>query len=105
MPASRCLFRHKGPNLLATDAARALADVAHEVLRKMREGVRTTRDIAGYAADRIGIGSLAGGTVPTIMGPKLRNPNLQTVVCRHRSGLTSLLAWSRPLRSSIAATS
>jgi hypothetical protein len=44
--------------------------------------------------------------MPTIvMGLKLRNPDLQTVACRHRSGLTSLLAWSRPLRSSVAATS
>lgn len=79
----RCsLFRHEGRNLLPTDAAHALADVAQEVLRKMHEGVRATREIAGYAADRIRIGSLyslTSGTVPKlIMGLKLRKPDLQT---------------------------
>ena len=71
----RCaLFRHEGRNLLPTDAAHALAEVAQEVLHKMHEGVRTTREIAGYAADRIRIGSLyslTSGTVPAlIMGLK-----------------------------------
>jgi LysR family transcriptional regulator, malonate utilization transcriptional regulator len=79
----RCsLFRHEGRNLLPTDAAHALADVAQEVLRKMHEGVRLTREIAGYAADRIRIGSLyslTSGTVPAlIMGLRLRKPDLQT---------------------------
>lgn len=79
----RCnLFRHEGRNLLPTEAAHALADVAREVLRQMHEGVRTTREIAGYAADRIRIGSLyslTSGTVPAlIMGLKLRKPDLQT---------------------------
>jgi LysR family malonate utilization transcriptional regulator len=79
----RCsLFRHEGRNLLPTDAAHALAEVAQEVLRKMQEGVRTTREIAGYAADRIRIGSLyslTSGTVPQlIMGLRLRKPDLQT---------------------------
>ena len=79
----RCsLFRHEGRNLLPTDAAHALADVAQEVLHTMHEGVRTTRGIAGYAADRIRIGSLyslTSGTIPAlIMGLKLRKPDLQT---------------------------
>jgi LysR family malonate utilization transcriptional regulator len=79
----RCsLFRHEGRNLLPTDAAHALADVAQEVLRKMHEGIRSTREIAGYAADRIRIGSLyslTSGTVPAlIMGLKLRKPDLHT---------------------------
>jgi LysR family malonate utilization transcriptional regulator len=79
----RChLFRHEGRNLLPSEAAHALADVAREVLRQMHEGVRTTREIAGYAADRIRIGSLyslTSGTVPAlIMGLKLRKPDLQT---------------------------
>lgn len=79
----RCnLFRHEGRNLLPTEAAHALADVAREVLRQMHEGVRATREIAGYAADRIRIGSLyslTSGTVPAlIMGLKLRKPDLQT---------------------------
>jgi len=80
---TRCaLFRHEGRNLLPTDAAHALADVAQEVLRKMHAGIRTTREMAGYAADRIRIGSLyslTSGTVPAlIMGLKLRKPDLQT---------------------------
>ena len=80
---TRCaLFRHEGRNLLPTDAAHALADVAQEVLRKMHEGIRVTREMAGYAADRLRIGSLyslTSGTVPAlIMGLKLRKPDLQT---------------------------
>jgi LysR family malonate utilization transcriptional regulator len=79
----RCsLFRHEGRNLLPTDAAHALADVAQEVLRQMHEGIRITREMAGYAADRIRIGSLyslTSGTVPAlIMGLKLRKPDLHT---------------------------
>ena len=48
----------------------------------MHEGIRVTREMAGYAADRIRIGSLyslTSGTVPAlIMGLKLRKPDLQT---------------------------
>src|SRR5438067_4335564 len=56
---TRCsLFRLEGRNLQPNDAAHALADVAREVLRAMSEGIRSTREMAGYAADRIRIGSL-----------------------------------------------
>ena len=80
---ARCrLFRHEGRNLIPTEAAHALADVGQEVLRKMHDGIRVTREIAGYAADRIRIGSLyslTSGVVPAlIMGLKLRKPDLQT---------------------------
>ena len=80
---TRCaLFRHEGRNLQPTDAAHALAEVAREVLRTMSEGIRSTREVAGYAADRIRIGSLyslTSRTVPAlIMGLKLRKPDLQT---------------------------
>src|SRR6476659_2294519 len=55
----RCaLFRHEGRNLHATDAARALAECGREVLRAMSDGIRATREVAGYSADRIRIGSL-----------------------------------------------
>ena len=79
----RCtLFRPEGRNLLPNDAAQALADVAREVLRQMAEGIRSTREVAGYAADRIRIGSLyslTSGTVPAlIMGLKLRKPDIHT---------------------------
>lgn len=79
----RCsLFRLEGRNLLPNDAAYALADVAHDVLRTMSQGVRSTREMAGYAADRIRIGSLyslTSRTVPAlIMGLKLRKPDIHT---------------------------
>lgn len=79
----RCtLFRLEGRNLLPTDAAHALADVAAEVMRTMSEGIRSTREIAGYAADRIRIGSLyslTSRTVPAlIQGLKLRKPDIET---------------------------
>jgi LysR family malonate utilization transcriptional regulator len=80
---TRCnLFRLEGRNLQPNDAAQALAEVAREVLRTMTEGIRSTREIAGYAGDRIRIGSLyslTSGTVPAlIMGLKLRKPDLHT---------------------------
>ena len=79
----RCtLFRLEGRNLLPTESAHVLADVATEVLRAMSAGVRSTREIAGYAADRIRIGSLyslTSRTVPALIrGLKLRKPDIQT---------------------------
>ena len=79
----RCaLFRHEGRNLHPTDAAQALAEVAREVIRTMSAGVRSTREVAGYSADRIRIGSLyslTSRTVPAlVMGMKLRKPDIQT---------------------------
>jgi LysR family malonate utilization transcriptional regulator len=80
---TRCaLFRMDGRNLLPNDAAHALADAGREVLRTMSEGIRATREMAGYGSDRIRIGSLYSLTyrvVPTlIMGLKLRRSNIQT---------------------------
>jgi LysR family malonate utilization transcriptional regulator len=79
----RCkLFRLEGRNLLPTDSAHVLAEVATEVLRSMSEGIRSTREIGGYAADRIRIGSLysmTSRTVPAlIQGLKLRKPDIET---------------------------
>ncbi|MEJ8858103.1 LysR family transcriptional regulator [Variovorax robiniae] len=79
----RCaLFRHEGRNLHPTEAAHALAEVARSVLRTMSEGIRTTREVAGYSADRVRIGSLyslTNRTVPAlVMGMKLRKPDIQT---------------------------
>lgn len=78
----RCaLFRHEGRNLHPTEAAQALAEVARDVLRTMSQGIRSTREVAGYSADRIRIGSLyslTSRTVPAIvMGMKVRKPELQ----------------------------
>jgi LysR family malonate utilization transcriptional regulator len=79
---TRCtLFRLEGRNLQPNDAAHALADVARDVLRAMAEGLRSTRQAAGYAADRIRIGSLyslTSGTVPAlVLALKLRRPDTQ----------------------------
>jgi len=79
----RCsLFRHEGRNLIPTDAAQVLADVARDVLKLMNDGIKATREAGGYSADSIKIGSLYSltiKTVPTlIMGMKLRKPDLQT---------------------------
>jgi len=80
---TRCtLFRMEGRNLLPNEAARALAETARDVLRTMAEGIRSTRELAGYAADRIRIGSLYSLThqvVPAlVMGLKLRKSDIQT---------------------------
>ena len=79
----RCtLFRHEGRNLLPTDAAQVLAEVARDVLKLMASGINSTRQAGGYAADSIKIGSLYSLTIKTvpklIMGLKLRKPDLQT---------------------------
>ncbi|MEO8015487.1 MAG: LysR family transcriptional regulator, partial [Polaromonas sp.] len=79
----RCtLFRHEGRNLLPTEAAQVLAEVARDVLKVMADGITSTRQAGGYAAGSIRIGSLYSltiKTVPTlIMGIKLRKPELQT---------------------------
>lgn len=80
---TRCaLFRMDGRNLIPNEAAHALAETAREVLHTMSEGIRNTRELAGYAADRIRIGSLyslTSGVVPAVvMGLKLRKPDIQT---------------------------
>jgi LysR family malonate utilization transcriptional regulator len=79
----RCtLFRHEGRNLLPTPAAQVLADAAREVLRNMGEGIRATRETAGYGSDHMRIGSLyslTSRTVPRlVVGLKQRRPELQT---------------------------
>jgi LysR family malonate utilization transcriptional regulator len=79
----RCrLFRPVGRHLEPTEAAHRLAESAREVLRHMADGVRATREAAGYGADLIRIGSLYSLTnrvVPTVIqGLKLRKPDVQT---------------------------
>lgn len=81
--AMRCaLFRHEGRNLLPTEAAHVLADVARDVLKTMSDGVRITREAAGYSADQLKIGSLYSLTIKTVpqvvIGIKMRRPELQT---------------------------
>jgi LysR family malonate utilization transcriptional regulator len=78
----RCaLFRHEGRNLIPTQAAQVLAEVAKDVLHLMAEGVRATREAAGYASDQIRIGSLYSLTIKTVpsllIALKVRKPELQ----------------------------
>ncbi|CAG9168578.1 HTH-type transcriptional regulator CynR [Cupriavidus laharis] len=79
---SCALFRHEGRNLIPTDAAYVLADTAREVLKAMADGIRATREAAGYSADHLKIGSLyslTAHTVPRIViDLKARRPELQT---------------------------
>jgi LysR family malonate utilization transcriptional regulator len=77
----RCaLFRHEGRNLRSTEAAQMLADVAQEVMTLMSDGIRATREAAGYSSDRLKIGSLYSLTIKTVPGIvvdiKVRRPTL-----------------------------
>lgn len=79
----RCaLFRHEGRNLLPTDAALVLADVARELVTRLDKGIRETRQAAGFGSDTIKIGSLYSLTsraVPAIFfGLQQRLPSLNT---------------------------
>jgi LysR family malonate utilization transcriptional regulator len=78
----RCaLFRHDGRNLEPTEAAQTLADVAKEVTTLMSDGIRSTREAAGYSSDRLKIGSLYSLTIKTVPGVvidiKVRRPTLE----------------------------
>ncbi|CAM2152687.1 Malonate utilization transcriptional regulator [Pararobbsia alpina] len=78
----RCsLFRHEGRNLNPTDAARVLADAAREVISTMNEGIRATREAAGYSSNRLRIGSMYSLTtraVPSVLiDLKVRRPALE----------------------------
>jgi LysR family malonate utilization transcriptional regulator len=78
----RCsLFRLEGRNLKSTEAAQMLADVAKEVITLMSDGIRATREAAGYSSDRLKIGSLYSLTIKTVPGIvvdiKVRRPTLQ----------------------------
>ncbi|MBT9549720.1 MAG: LysR family transcriptional regulator [Hydrogenophaga sp.] len=80
---TRCaLFRHEGRNLLPTDAAHVLADVARDLLMRLERGIGETRQAAGFGADTIRIGSLYSLTsraVPAIFfGLRQRLPSLNT---------------------------
>jgi LysR family malonate utilization transcriptional regulator len=81
--ALRCmLFRQEGRNLVPTAAAQRLAEMARDMDRLLADGVRATREIAGYAADRLRMGSmysLTSRAVPAlVLGMKQRKPEVQT---------------------------
>jgi LysR family transcriptional regulator, malonate utilization transcriptional regulator len=80
--ALRCaLFRPEGRQLLPTDAAHVLARTARDMLQRLAEGIRATREAAGYGGDRLRIGSLyslTSRTVPTlVVALKTRLPEVQ----------------------------
>jgi LysR family malonate utilization transcriptional regulator len=58
-----------------------LADVAQEVITLMSDGIRATREAAGYSSHRLKIGSLYSLTIKTVPGIvidiKVRRPTLQ----------------------------
>jgi LysR family malonate utilization transcriptional regulator len=78
----RCtLFRHEGRNLNPTEAARVLAEAAREAIATMTEGIRATREAAGYSSNRLRIGSMYSLTtraVPSVLiDLKVRRPALE----------------------------
>lgn len=78
----RCaLFRLEGRTLHPNEAADAFAEVARQVLRNMRDGIRRTRDVAGYRGHKLRVGSLyslTGQAVPKlVLAMKGRIPDLQ----------------------------
>jgi LysR family malonate utilization transcriptional regulator len=79
--AVRCpLFRREGRNLIPLKAAHTFAEHAKKVLLECEDGVRRTREAAGFNATRLKLGSLYSLTVSTIpkllVGLKLRRPEL-----------------------------
>lgn len=93
----RCsLFRHEGRGLVPTEAAQTLACVARDVLARLDRGIEATRIAAGYASDRLKIGSLYSLTSQAL--PELikamnqRRPNLQCELVLGKSR-HELLPW------------
>jgi LysR family malonate utilization transcriptional regulator len=86
----RCnLFIHKGRDLVPTEAAFVLAQVAGEVLDRMESGIEAAREAAGYASNKMRIGSLYSLTsdmVPEIIKSLAsRKPNFQCELVLGRS--------------------
>src|SRR3954469_14068691 len=74
------LFKREGRNLIPLETAYAFADYAKRAIDACEEGVKKARDVAGFNAPRLHIGSLYSLTlhcVPRIIvGLKLRRPAL-----------------------------
>lgn len=78
----RCpLFKREGRNLIALPTAYAFAKHAQRALAECEEGVRKVRELAGFDAGRLKIGSLYSLTLRCIpqllIALKLRKPELQ----------------------------
>jgi len=65
--ATRCpLFKLDGRNLIPLQTAYTFAEYAERALRECDEGLRKTREVAGFASPRLKIGSLYSLTISTI---------------------------------------
>ncbi|SFV00118.1 LysR family transcriptional regulator [Pseudoduganella namucuonensis] len=78
----RCpLFKREGRNLTALPTAYALAKHAQRAVGECEEGIRKVRELAGFDAGRMRIGSLYSLTLRCIpqllIALKLRKPDLQ----------------------------
>lgn len=78
----RCpLFKREGRNLTALPTAYAFAKHAQRALGECEEGIRKVRELAGFDAGRLKIGSLYSLTLRCIpqllIAMKLRKPELQ----------------------------
>jgi LysR family malonate utilization transcriptional regulator len=75
------LFRREGRSLAPLPVAFAFARHAQRAVSETEEGVRKAREMAGFAGNRLKIGSLYSLTLRCIpqllMGLKLRRPELQ----------------------------
>lgn len=74
------LFRREGRNLIPLETAYVFAEHAKDAVEACEEGIRRTRDVAGFNAPRLQLGSLYSLTlhcVPrVVVGLKLRKPTL-----------------------------
>lgn len=80
--AVRCpLFKRQGRNLIPLISAYTFAEYARKILLNCEEGLAKTREIGGFNASKLKIGSLYSLTVSAIpellMGMKLRRPDLE----------------------------
>jgi len=80
--AVRCpLFKRQGRNLIPLVAAYTFAEYARKILLACEEGLAKTREVGGFNAAKLKIGSLYSLTVSAIpqllVGMKLRRPDLE----------------------------
>jgi LysR family malonate utilization transcriptional regulator len=79
--AVRCpLFKREGRNLIPLQTAYVFAEYAKRAIRECEEGIDKVRDLAGFNAARLKIGSLYSLTLRCIpelvIGLKMRRPEL-----------------------------
>ena len=74
------LFRREGRNLIPLETAHVFAEHAKDAIEACEEGMKRVRDVAGFNAPRLQLGSLYSLTLHCIprvvVGLKLRKPTL-----------------------------